>query len=63
MDAVVQETPLHVVILPADYGRRCCWMVEIVGSAATSKFTVGDRVVGLAIGAAIKKAEQGGFQE
>ena len=62
-DCVVQDIPLSFITYPLILGEDVAGTVELVGSAAASKFKVGDRIVAMALGAAIMKAEQGGFQD
>ncbi|CAI7644692.1 unnamed protein product [Penicillium viridicatum] len=62
-DAVVQDIPLPFIKYPLILGEDVAGTVESVGSAATAKFQPGDRVLGLALGAAVAKPEQGAFQD
>lgn len=62
-DHMVQDIPLPFITYPLILGEDVAGTVEQVGSKASSKFKVGDRVVGLALGAAVSKPEQGAFQE
>ncbi|CRL21532.1 Alcohol dehydrogenase superfamily, zinc-containing [Penicillium camemberti] len=61
-DAVVQDIPLPFIKYPLILGEDIAGTVESVGSAAAAKFQPGDRVLGLALGAAVAKPEQGAFQ-
>ena len=62
-DYMVQDIPLPFVTYPLILGEDVAGTVEVVGPAAASKFKVGDRILGLALGSAVMKPEQGGFQE
>ncbi|KAG2420667.1 hypothetical protein HFD88_000280 [Aspergillus terreus] len=62
-DAMVQDVALPFIKYPLILGEDIAGTVEKVGSEATGKFKVGDRVLGLALGAAVFKPEQGAFQE
>ncbi|KAL4816108.1 chaperonin 10-like protein [Aspergillus spinulosporus] len=62
-DAILQDTVLPTVKYPLILGEDIAGTVEKVGSEATGKFKVGDRVLGLALGAAVFRPEQGAFQE
>lgn len=60
-DHIVQDTALPFITYPLILGEDVAGTVELVGSAA-STFKEGDRIVSLALGAAVLKPEQGGFQ-
>ena len=62
-DHMVQDIPLPFITYPLILGEDVAGTVETVGSTAAQKFKKGDRIAGLALGTASKKAEQGGFQE
>ncbi|KAG9569125.1 hypothetical protein KCU71_g2384, partial [Aureobasidium melanogenum] len=62
-DHMVQDFPLPFISYPLILGEDVAGTVEWVGSAAASVFKKGDRVLALALGAAVMKSEQGGFQE
>ena len=62
-DAMVQDMPLPFITYPLILGEDVAGTVEVVGSAAASKFKVGDRILAMALGAAVMKPEQGGFQD
>ncbi|CBF82913.1 hypothetical protein AN3339.2 [Aspergillus nidulans FGSC A4] len=62
-DAILQDAALPAVKYPLILGEDVAGTVEKVGSEATGKLKVGDRVLGLALGAAVFKTEQGAFQE
>ncbi|KAJ6015839.1 hypothetical protein N7540_010430 [Penicillium herquei] len=62
-DAMVQDIPLPFIKYPLILGQDIAGTVESVGSVAASKFQPGDRILGLALGAAVAKPEQGAFQE
>ncbi|EAU34596.1 conserved hypothetical protein [Aspergillus terreus NIH2624] len=62
-DAMVQDVALPFIKYPLILGEDIAGTVEKVGSEATGKFKVGDRVLGLALGAAVFKPEQGAFQD
>ncbi|EAW07072.1 zinc-binding alcohol dehydrogenase family protein [Aspergillus clavatus NRRL 1] len=62
-DAMVQDVPLPFIKYPLILGEDVAGTVERVGSAATARFQPGDRVLGLALGAAVAKPEQGAFQD
>lgn len=62
-DVIIQDIPRPVITYPLVLGEDIAGTIEMVGSVAASKFGVGDRVLGLALGAAFMKPEQGGFQE
>ncbi|KAL5363020.1 chaperonin 10-like protein [Aspergillus floccosus] len=62
-DTMVQDVALPFIKYPLILGEDVAGTVEKVGSQATGKFVVGDRVLGLALGAAVFKPEQGAFQE
>ncbi|KAJ5703467.1 hypothetical protein N7493_011856 [Penicillium malachiteum] len=62
-DAVVQDIPLPFIKYPLILGEDIAGTVESVGSIAATKFQPGDRILGLALGAAVAKPEQGAFQE
>lgn len=64
VNAYIQMQALPFFSYPMIPGEDISGAVELVGSGAASKFKVGDRVVGLALGASGKgKTENGGFQE
>ena len=60
-DHMVQDIPLPFITYPLILGEDVAGTVEIVGSAAASKFKKGDRVVGLALSSSSVKPERGGF--
>ena len=62
-DYMVQDMPLPFITYPLILGEDVAGTVKAVGSAAASKFRVGDRILGLALGAVVMKPEQGGFQD
>ncbi|KAK9312073.1 oxidoreductase [Lipomyces starkeyi] len=62
-DAVVQDMPLPFITYPLILGEDVAGTIEVVGSAAASKFKVGDRILAMAFGAVVMKPEQGGFQD
>ncbi|RLM00350.1 hypothetical protein CFD26_108476 [Aspergillus turcosus] len=62
-DAMVQEVPLPFIKYPLILGEDVAGTVERAGSAATARFQPGDHVLGLALGAAVAKPEQGAFQD
>ena len=62
-DHMIQDTPLDFITYPLVIGEDIAGTVEHVGSTAASKFKSGDRVLGLALGSATFKPEQGGFQD
>lgn len=62
-DAMVQDVPLPFIKYPLILGEDVAGTVESAGSAATARFQPGDRVLGLALGAAVAKPEQGAFQD
>ncbi|KAF7136708.1 hypothetical protein CNMCM5793_006026 [Aspergillus hiratsukae] len=62
-DAMVQDVPLPFIKYPLILGEDVAGTVESAGSAAKAKFQPGDRVLGLALGAAVAKPEQGAFQD
>ncbi|KAK9484580.1 hypothetical protein V1527DRAFT_483835 [Lipomyces starkeyi] len=62
-DAVVQDIPLPFITYPLILGEDVAGTIEVVGSAAASKFKVGDRILAMALGAVVMKPEQGGFQD
>ena len=62
-DAMVQDTPLPFITCPLILGEDVFGTVEAIGSAAATKFRVGDRILAMALGAAFVKPEQGGFQD
>ncbi|RAL09577.1 zinc-binding alcohol dehydrogenase family protein [Aspergillus homomorphus CBS 101889] len=61
-DAMVQDVPLPFIKYPLILGEDVAGTVEKIGSAVDG-FQAGDRVLGLALGAAVAKPEQGAFQE
>ncbi|KAI4098847.1 MAG: hypothetical protein LQ339_006250 [Xanthoria mediterranea] len=63
VDHMIQDTPLDFITYPLVLGEDIAGTVEHVGSTAASKFKPGDRVLGLALGSATFKPEQGGFQD
>jgi NADPH:quinone reductase-like Zn-dependent oxidoreductase len=60
---MVQDMPLPFITYRLILGEHVAGTVEVVGSAAASKFKVGDRILAMAPGAAVMKPEQGGFQD
>ena len=62
-DSMVQDVALPFITYPLILGEDVAGTIELVGSAGTDKFKPGDRVLGLALGAAVSKPEQGAFQE
>ncbi|KAA8645830.1 hypothetical protein EYZ11_010710 [Aspergillus tanneri] len=62
-DAMVQDVPLPFIKYPLIMGEDVAGTVKSVGSAARARFQPGDRVLGLALGAAVAKPEQGAFQD
>lgn len=62
-DAMVQDIALPFIKYPLILGEDITGTVESVGSAAATKFQPGDRILGLALGAAVAKPEQGAFQD
>lgn len=60
---MIQDIPLPFITYPIVIGEDIAGTVSHVGSVAASKFAAGDRVIGLALGAATFTPEQGGFQE
>lgn len=62
-DYIVQDMALPFITYPLVLGQDVAGIVEQVGSEASSELNVGDRVVALALGAAVSKPEQGAFQE
>ncbi|KAL8670471.1 MAG: hypothetical protein Q9168_004995 [Polycauliona sp. 1 TL-2023] len=62
-DTMIQDTALPFITYPLILGEDVSGTIIHVGSSASSKFSIGDRVIGLALGAATFKSEQGGFQE
>lgn len=61
-DGMVQDIPLPFITYPLVLGEDVAGTVELVGSEAAAKFKKGDRVLAFALGAAVMKPEQGGFQ-
>jgi NADPH:quinone reductase-like Zn-dependent oxidoreductase len=61
--AMVQDVPLPFIKYPLILGKDVAGTVERAGSAATARFQPGDRVLGLALGAATAKPEQDAFQD
>ncbi|KAM0549491.1 hypothetical protein ACHAPJ_009307 [Fusarium lateritium] len=62
-DHMVQDVALPFITYPLILGEDIAGVVEAVGSAAAPKFEVGDRVVGMALGAVNFKPGHGAFQE
>jgi len=62
-DVMLQDQSLPFITYPVILGEDVAGTVEVVGSIAASKFKVGDRVIGMARGAAHKMPEHGGFQD
>ncbi|TQS32182.1 hypothetical protein Golomagni_07513, partial [Golovinomyces magnicellulatus] len=62
-DHMLQDIALPFVTYPLILGEDVAGTVERVGSAASSKFNIGDRVTGLALGSSLGNPEQGGFQQ
>ncbi|KAJ5770672.1 oxidoreductase [Penicillium nucicola] len=62
-DFMVQDISLPFITYPLILGEDIAGTVESIGSAAATKFKPGDRILGLALGAAVAKPEQGAFQE
>jgi NADPH:quinone reductase-like Zn-dependent oxidoreductase len=62
-DAMLQDHALPFISYPVILGEDIAGIVEAVGFGAASKFTVGDRVIGLALGAMKRKTKWGGFQD
>ena len=62
-DFMIQDTPLPFITYPLVLGEDVAGTVELVGSAAASKFKVGDRILGCALGSATFQPREGGFQD
>jgi NADPH:quinone reductase-like Zn-dependent oxidoreductase len=60
-NVMVQDIPLPFIKYPLILGEDVTGTVERVGSTATPKFQPGDRVFGLALGAAVANLEQSAF--
>ncbi|KAB8342807.1 hypothetical protein FH972_022405 [Carpinus fangiana] len=61
-DHILQDVALPFIQYPLILGEDVAGTVVQVGSVAASKFKVGDRVTGLALGPGRKRSEQSAFQ-